>query len=807
MDNTRAKLILPAELPLIPLRDIVVFPGMLVPLFVGRERSIRAIDQAIEKGNLLMLCAQKKANNEEPAPDDIYSIGCVSEIMQVLRLPDGTVKVMVEGIRRAAIDAFVARDMFYRVAVRGMGVRAPEHDARLEAMMRGLHQLFDRYVKISNRLPSQAMARIAETIDAEELTDLIMGHFALKTDERQQVLAETDVKRRMEAMMELLEREVEIIQIEKRLEGRVKKQMDQSQREYYLNEQMKAIQKELGRGDHRSELDELRDKVKKAGMSADAAAKAQKEINKLEQMAPMSAESTVVRNYIEWLVDIPWSSHTVDDLSTRNAKKILDEDHHGLEEVKERILDFLAVKQLSESPKGSIICLVGPPGVGKTSLGKSVARALGRKFVRVSLGGVRDEAEIRGHRRTYIGAMPGRIIQSMKKAGSVNPVIMLDEIDKMTADFRGDPSSALLEVLDPEQNKHFSDHYIELDYDLSQVMFIATANVMHSIPAPLLDRMEVIRLSGYMEEEKVKIASGYLVPKQMKENGVTAASMELTDEMLTKIIRGYTREAGVRNLERTIAKVCRKVARNVVEHKKNPAHLKGADLEKMLGIPKFRNEEATAHADPGFANGLAWTEVGGELMHIEVTVVPGKGKLSLTGKLGDVMKESGQAAVTYIRSRAEALGLPADFYSHYDIHIHAPEGAIPKDGPSAGITMASAMVSAFTLIPVRHDTAMTGEITLRGKVLPIGGLKEKALAARRAGIRNVVIPKENLKDLEEIPKLLRKELKFIPVETMDDVLKAVMAAPVFKGSKKMRTRGAAKRPHVGGRESPVVEIN
>ncbi|MBI5637165.1 MAG: endopeptidase La [Nitrospinae bacterium] len=799
---------MPAELPLIPLRDIVVFPRMLVPLFVGREKSVRAVDQAMAQGNFIMLCAQKKANNEEPDPKDIYPIGCVGEIMQVLRLPDGTVKIMVEGIRRAAIDAFVAQNPFYRVAVRGLGVaRVPERGARMEAMMRGLRLLFDRYVKTSNRLPSQALAPINETGDAEELADLIMGHFPLKTDERQQVLAEMDVKRRMEMIMELLEREIEVIQIEKRLEGRVKKQMDQSQREYYLNEQMKAIQKELGRGDHRSELDELRDRIKKSGMPAEAEAKAMKEINKLEQMAPMSAESTVVRNYIEWLADIPWSQRTEDDLSTRNAKKILDEDHYGIEEVKERILDFLAVKQLSESPKGTILCLVGPPGVGKTSLGKSVARAMGRKFVRVSLGGVRDEAEVRGHRRTYIGALPGRIIQSMKKAGTVNPVMMLDEIDKMTADFRGDPSSALLEVLDPEQNKHFSDHYIELDYDLSQVMFIATANVMHSIPAPLLDRMEVIRLSGYMEEEKVKIASGYLVPKQMKENGIKADALELTDEMLTKIVRNYTREAGVRNLERTIAKVCRKVARNVVEHKKYAPRLKAADLEKMLGIAKFRSEEAAAYADPGFANGLAWTEVGGELMHIEVTVVPGKGKLTLTGKLGDVMKESGQAAVTYIRSRAEALGLPADFYSRYDIHIHAPEGAIPKDGPSAGITMASAMVSAFTRIPVRHDTAMTGEITLRGKVLPIGGLKEKALAARRAGIRNVVIPKENVKDLEEIPKPLRKELKFIPVETMDDVLKAVMAASVFKGAKKLRKRGSEKRPPVGGLESPVVEIN
>ncbi len=806
MDNSRAKTTLPGVLPLIPLRDIVVFPRMAVPLFVGREKSVRAVEQALAQGNQIMLCAQKKASNEEPQPDDIHSVGCVSEIVQVFRLPDGTVKIMVEGIRRAAIERFEAQDPFYRVAVRSLKTQSAERDARMEALVRGLRVLFDRYVKVSNRLPSQAMAQFNEAEDAEELTDLIMAHFPLKTDERQKLLATLDLKRRAEEMMELLEREVEIIQIEKRLEGRVKKQMDQSQREYYLNEQIKAIQKELGRGDHRSEMDELRDQVKAANMPAEAEAKALKEIGKLEQMPPMSAESTVVRNYVEWLVELPWSARTKDNMDTRHARKILDEDHYGINEVKERILDFLAVKQLSASPKGSILCLVGPPGVGKTSLGKSIARALGRKFVRVSLGGVRDEAEVRGHRRTYIGALPGRIVQSMKKAGTVNPVMMLDEIDKMTADFRGDPSSALLEVLDPEQNRNFSDHYIELDYDLSQVMFIATANVLHTIPAPLQDRMEIIRLAGYMEEEKVRIAASYLLPKQVVENGLKENALLLSDGFMAKLIRGYTREAGVRNLERVLAKLCRKVARNVVERKKYNPNLKAADIEKMLGPAKYRADEAPAHADPGFANGLAWTEVGGELMHIEATVVPGKGRLTLTGKLGDVMKESGQAAVTYLRSRAEAFGLAPDFYSHYDMHIHAPEGAIPKDGPSAGITMVSALVSAFTRIPVRHDVAMTGEITLRGKVLPIGGLKEKALAARRAGIRTVVIPRENLKDLEEIPKPLRKEIKFVPVETMDEVLKTVMSAPVFKKVKKLRSRGPAKPP-VGGLDAPAAGIN
>lgn len=798
-----SKIVFPLQLPLVPLRDIVVFPRMVVPLFVGREKSLRAVDRALEKGNLIMLCAQKSANNEEPGKDDIFDTGCVSEIVQVFRMPDGTVKIMAEGIMRARIDSYKSEEPHFSVEVHHLKTTHAARDARTEALTRGIKALFERYAKLSNRFPAGGANTVAEADDPEDLVDLVMGGLALKTEERQALLAEADLKKRMERLFEALEQELEVLQIERRLDGRVKKQMDQSQREYYLNEQMKAIQKELGRGDGKSETDELRERVLAARMTKEAESKALKEIGKLEQMPPMSAEGTVVRNYVEWLTDLPWEKRSEDNLDTRNARKVLDEDHHGLEEMKERILDFLAVKKLSQSPRGSILCLVGPPGVGKSSLGKSVARALGRQFARVSLGGVRDEAEIRGHRRTYIGALPGRIIQSMKKAGTINPVLMLDEMDKMSADFRGDPSSALLEVLDPEQNKAFSDHYIEVDYDLSQVMFIATANVLHTIPAPLLDRMEVLRMSGYTDEEKVRIAADYLIPKQKKEHGLKDADLDLSTDAIMRIIRSYTREAGVRNLERNIAKVCRKIARHIVEKRKYNIKPRPADVEKLLGTPKYRDEKSVAHKDAGFANGLAWTDVGGEIMHIEVTVVPGKGKLLLTGKLGEVMRESAQAALTYLRSRAPLFGLADNFHSVSDIHIHAPEGAIPKDGPSAGITMAAAMVSAFTKVPVRHDVAMTGEITLRGKVLPIGGLKEKALAARRAGITKVIIPAENVRDLEEIDKAIRGGISFVPVETMDEVLNAVMMDRVFKEPAKVRrVKKKAARP--GELDSPAV---
>ncbi|MBI5179600.1 MAG: endopeptidase La [Nitrospinae bacterium] len=795
MKDRLSRLKFPAALPLLPLRDIVVFPRMMAPLFVGREKSVSAINYAVERGNIVFLSAQKQADNEAPGLEDIYPTGCVAEILQVFRMQDGTVKIMVEGLARGVISAVQEQADLFVVEVQPLIAEFRPDDPEVEALSRGLRLLFERYVKISNRFPGGLALPPQGVVDPEELGDVVMSHLGLSTAERQAILEQASLKARLEAVSVQLEKEVEIIQIEKRVKGRVKKQMDQSQREYYLNEQMKAIQKELGRPDVKSEVEELREKVKKAGMPKEVETKALKEVGKLEQMPPMSAEGTVVRNYVEWLTDVPWSERSQDRLDTKHAKDVLDEDHHGLETVKERILDYLAVRKLSKSGRGPILCLVGPPGVGKTSLGKSIARALGRKFVRVSLGGVRDEAEIRGHRRTYIGALPGRIIQSMKKAGTVNPVMMLDEVDKMTVDFRGDPSSALLEVLDPEQNKSFSDHYLEVDYDLSPVMFITTANVLHTIPAPLLDRMEVLRMPGYTEEEKIEIAAGYLVPKQLQEHGLEPAQLALSKTTLSYIIRHYTREAGVRNIERLIAKVCRKVARNVVENKKYPSNLRPADVAKLLGPEKYRAEVAAKHTDIGFANGLAWTETGGEMIHIEVSVVPGKGRLILTGKLGEVMRESAQAALTYLRSRAKRFGLPTNFHARTDIHVHAPEGAIPKDGPSAGITMASAIVSAFCKVPVRHDIAMTGEITLRGKVLPIGGLKEKSLAARRAGISTIVFPKENERDLEEIPKNIRQEIRFIPVESMDEVLAAVMTKPVFRGTAKVRV-GQKKKPDV-----------
>ncbi|MBI3580766.1 MAG: endopeptidase La [Nitrospinae bacterium] len=693
---------LPATLPLLPLRDIVVFPKMVVPLFVGRK------------------------------------------------------------------------------------------------------SILEKYLKTGGQFPPEVAAMPAGIDDPEELVNFTMRHLATKAAERQAVLAEPGVKKQLESIFLIMEREMEIIKIENRVKGHVKRQMGQTQREYYLNEQMKAIQKELGRNDQKSETDELREKIKKAGMPKDVEQKAEKEAAKLEQMAPMSAEGTVIRNYLEWLLDVPWNTRSADKLDTKAAKKVLDEDHYGLEKIKDRILDYLAVRKLSKSGRGPILCLVGAPGVGKTSLGKSIARALGRKFVRVSLGGVRDEAEIRGHRRTYIGALPGRVIQSMKKAGTVNPVMMLDEVDKMTTDFRGDTSAALLEVLDPEQNKAFSDHYLEVDYDLSEVMFITTANVLHSIPAPLLDRMEVLRLSGYTEEEKIEITLRHLIPKLVREHGLKPGQIVFTRNVLSFIIRGYTREGGVRSIERLVAKICRRTSRYVVEGKKFNPRPGVSVVEKVLGPVKYKNEAAAAHEDAGFANGLAWTETGGEMMQIEVSVVPGKGKLILTGKLGEVMRESAQAALTYIRSRSRRFSLPSNFYSRADIHIHAPEGAIPKDGPSAGITMAAAMVSAFCKVPVRYDVAMTGEITLRGKVLPIGGLKEKALAALRFGIRTVVMPKDNVGDLEDLPKNVRKEIKFVPVESMDAVLDVVMTKPVFRrDGKKVRVsrqKKPAGHPHatVGG---------
>ncbi|MBI3794330.1 MAG: endopeptidase La [Nitrospinae bacterium] len=785
---------LPEVLPLLPLRDIVVFPGMVVPLFVGRGKSIAAVNHAVDNGKIIMLAVQKNPADESPEKSGLHEVGCVGEVMQLSELPDGTMKIMVEGLARATIYSYKSETPLFLVNARILSKITDPADPEIDALVKSNRLLFDKYVKAVGHLAPEVPSQIAEIKDPADIVNFIMRHVAAGAQERQNILAEPSVKRQLEGVYMTIEKEIEIIQIENRVKGRVKRQMGQSQREYYLNEQMKAIQKELGRGDQRSEMDELREKIKKAGMPPEVEAKAEKEVNKLEQMAPLSAEGTVVRNYLEWLTDVPWKAHSVEKLDTKLAQKVLDEDHFGLEKVKDRILDYLAVRKLSKTGRGPILCLVGAPGVGKTSLGKSIARAMGRKFVRVSLGGVRDEAEIRGHRRTYIGALPGRIIQSMKKAGTINPVLMLDEVDKMTADFRGDPSAALLEVLDPEQNKAFSDHYLEVDYDLSEVMFITTANTLHSIPAPLLDRMEVLRMSGYTEDEKIGIAQGFLIPKQMEEHGLQKDQLVFSRKALSFIIRGYTRESGVRSIERLIAKVCRRTARNVVEGVKFSPSVGDTVLKKMLGPVKFREEGAKAHGEFGFANGLAWTENGGEMMQIEVSVVPGKGRLILTGKLGEVMRESAQAALTYIRSRARLFSLPTKFYSRTDIHIHAPEGAIPKDGPSAGITMASAMVSAFCKTPVRHDVAMTGEITLRGKVLPIGGLKEKALAALRFGVKTVVIPKDNVGDLEEIPKNLLKEIKFVPVDSMDAVLDAVMSKSVFKGGSKVRV---LKKKHSG----------
>ncbi len=792
------------RLPLLPLRDIVIFPDMVAPLFVGREKSIKAVDYAMAHGNLILLATQKSAGNENPTAKSIYKTGCICEIIQVFKMPDGTVKIMVEGLARSPIIEYLSSSPFFMVKAKPVFAQALKSDSlKFEAVIRGVKSLFEKYLKMETRLQPETAMLIGEIKEPEELSNAIMAHLVLETQQRQSVLSETNLEKRFGMIASFLEKEVEILHIEKKVKGRVKRQMDQSQKEYYLNEQIKAIQKELGRADIKNESEEFREKIARAGMPKDTETKALKELSKLDQMPPMSAEGTVVRNYLDWLTDIPWKKKSRDRLDTLEAKKILDADHYGLGDVKERILEYLAVKKLSKSGRGPILCLVGPPGVGKTSLGKSVARALGRKFIRVSLGGIRDEAEIRGHRRTYIGALPGRIVQSMKKAGTINPVMMLDEIDKMSIDFRGDPSAALLEALDPEQNKNFSDHYLEVDYDLSSILFITTANLLHPIPSPLRDRMEVIEISSYTEDEKLGIAKNFLVPKQLKEHGLSKKQLTFGDELLGKIISGYTQEAGVRNLEREISSVCRKVARKVVENRQFNSMPTADAACEYLGPEKFRQEKAEMHNETGFAIGMAWTQAGGMIMHVEVSVVPGKGKLILTGKLGEVMRESAQAALSYIRSRAKRFGLKSDFYSKSDIHIHLPEGAIPKDGPSAGITMVSAMVSAFCNTPVRHDVSMTGEVTLRGRVLPIGGLKEKVLAAHRAGIKEIIFPKENEKDLKKIPKKILSNIKFTPVSSMDEVLSVAMVKPVFVKSNGDKVR-KKKAPSGGIGHQPGI---
>lgn len=761
-------------MPVLPLRDVVVFPHMVIPLFVGRRKSIKALEEAMESGKEIMLVAQKSASDDDPEIDDIHTIGTLANILQLLRLPDGTVKVLVEGERRAVIQRYVETEEYFSAEV-ALAEDLAMDEKETEALMRSVLSEFDQYVKLNMKIPPEILTSLTGIDDPGRLADTIAAHLSLKLEEKQELLEMGNTRDRLERILAVMEAEIDLLQVEKRIRGRVKRQMEKSQREYYLNEQMKAIQKELGDMDEApNEMEELTQKIEKAGMSKEAKEKADAEFNKLKMMSPMSAEATVVRNYIDWLVGVPWKKKSRIQHDLAKAEKVLDEDHYGLEKVKERILEYLAVQQRVKKLKGPILCLVGPPGVGKTSLGQSIARATGRKFSRMSLGGVRDEAEIRGHRRTYIGSMPGKIIQNLSKIKVRNPLFMLDEVDKMAMDFRGDPSSALLEVLDPEQNDSFNDHYLEVDYDLSDVMFVATSNTLN-IPAPLLDRMEVIRLSGYTEDEKFNIAKKYLAPKQRKNNGLKEDEVTLEDDALRDIIRYYTREAGVRNVEREISKVYRKVTRDLVlGNKKATVIITPENLEDYLGVRRFRFGLAEEKNQVGQVTGLAWTEVGGELLTIESVVMPGKGKQTYTGKLGDVMQESIQAAMSVVRARAAALGITPKFYEENDIHVHVPEGATPKDGPSAGVGMCTSMVSALTGIPVRADVAMTGEITLRGEVLPIGGLKEKLLAAHRGGIKTVLIPQENEKDLQEIPDNVKQDLEILPVRWIDKVLETAL---------------------------------
>jgi ATP-dependent Lon protease len=763
------------RVPLLPLRDIIVFPHMVVPLFVGRQKSIKALEEAMNKQKFILLAAQREAKTNDPGEDDIYKVGTLGTVVQLLRLPDGTVKVLVEGKKRARVVRYVDQSEYFLVEAEEIEEVCPK-TTEIEALTRSINSTFEHYVKLNKKIPPEMIMSVASIEDPARLADTIVAHLGVKLEDKQALLEIENPAERLERVLGNMRSEIEILEVEKRIRTRVKKQMEKTQKEYYLNEQMRAIQKELGEKDEfKNEIQELEEKIKQKKMSAEAKEKVEKELKKLKMMSPMSAEATVVRNYIDWIISLPWNEFTDDKLDITEAERVLEEDHYGLEKVKQRILEYLAVQSLAGQMKGPILCLVGPPGVGKTSLGKSIARSTGRKFVRISLGGVRDEAEIRGHRRTYIGALPGKIIQSMKKAGSSNPVFLLDEVDKMSTDFRGDPSSALLEVLDPEQNASFNDHYLDVDYDLSKVMFITTANTLDGIPRPLQDRMEIIRIAGYTEVEKQHIASKYLVKKQREANGLKDENLEISDNALLGVVRHYTKEAGVRNLEREIAAICRKVAVEVVKTDRS-AHVRvnGKVLAKYLGPPKFRYGKAEEDSRIGTATGLAWTELGGELLATEVTIMPGKGKLIITGRLGDVMQESAQAALSYVRSRADELGLERDFYQNIDIHIHVPEGAIPKDGPSAGITMATALVSALTKNRVRHDLAMTGEVTLRGRVLPIGGLKEKVLAAHRGGIKTVLVPAENEKDILDIPANVLRSVELIIVDHMDQVLRKAL---------------------------------
>ncbi len=761
------------QLPLLPLRDVVVFPHMVIPLFVGRPKSIKALEAAMEQGKSIMLAAQKAAAKDEPSADDIYEIGCVANILQMLKLPDGTVKVLVEGAQRARIHKITELDSHFVADLSPIESEAGD-ESEVEAMRRAIVQQFDQYVKLNKKIPPEILTSLAGIDDAGRLADTIAAHLPLKLEQKQVILEIFNVAKRHEHLLGQLEGELDILQVEKRIRGRVKRQMEKSQREYYLNEQVKAIQKELGEGEEGADLEELEKKIISAKMPKEARDKAQNELKKLKLMSPMSAEATVVRNYIDTLVGLPWKKKSKVNNDLSNAEKVLEDDHYGLDKVKERILEYLAVQQRVDKLKAPILCFVGPPGVGKTSLGQSIARATNRKFVRMALGGVRDEAEIRGHRRTYIGSMPGKILQSLAKSGVRNPLFLLDEIDKLGMDFRGDPSSALLEVLDPEQNHTFSDHYVEVDFDLSDVMFVATSN-SYNIPPALLDRMEVIRLSGYTEDEKTSIAQRYLLPKQIKNNGLKETEITVAEGAIRDIIRYYTREAGVRSLEREISKICRKVVKMLLLKKSEvKVAVTSKNLDKFLGVRRYDFGMAEKDNQVGQVVGLAWTEVGGDLLTIEAVSMPGKGSVIRTGTLGDVMKESIEAARTVVRSRAKKLGIRADVFEKSDIHIHVPEGATPKDGPSAGVAMTLAMVSVFTGIPVRADVAMTGEITLRGEVLPIGGLKEKLLAAHRGGIKTVLIPEQNVKDLAEIPDNVKNKLEIIPVRWIDKVLEIAL---------------------------------
>jgi len=756
--------------PLLPLRGLLVYPSMVLHLDVGREKSVKALEKAMVDDNLILLCSQSEVNIEEPTQEDIFRIGTVAKVRQMLKLPNGTIRVLVEGMERAEIVEYLDNEEYYEVIAK----ERPEEDTadpEVDALMRTVLTQFEHYINLSKKVTPETLAAVSDIEEAGRLADVITSHLSLKIKDKQEILETIDVRKRLEKLLDILNNEREVLELERKISQRVKKQMEKTQKEYYLREQMKAIQKELGEKEGRAgEVEELRALLEEKNLPEKVREKTQKEIDRLEKMPASSAEGGVIRNYVDWLLSLPWNEKTEDDLNLTKAEQVLNEDHYGLDKPKERVLEYLAVQKLVKKLKGPILCLVGPPGVGKTSLARSIAKSLGREFVRISLGGVRDEAEIRGHRRTYVGAMPGRIIQGMKTAGTLNPVFLLDEIDKMASDFRGDPSSALLEVLDPEQNNTFSDHFIEVPFDLSNVMFVTTANAVHNIPRPLLDRMEMLYIPGYTELEKLQIANRYLLPKQKREHGLEPEQLEIGEEALLRTIREYTRESGVRNLEQQVAALCRKAAKKVVSEGLQEIRISPEEIKDYLGVPKYRYGVAELEDQIGTVTGLAWTEVGGETLVIEVTVVPGSGKLTLTGKLGDVMKESAQAAFSYTRSKASELGIAPDFHEKNDIHIHIPEGAIPKDGPSAGITIATALISALTGRHVSKDIAMTGEITLRGRVLPIGGLKEKSLAAHRAGYKKVLLPKDNERDLRDIPDSVKEDMVFVPVSHMDQVL-------------------------------------